>query len=1149
MSDNSGYTPIQPYSATWTTTLSQDVISTNTIPVDSSSPAPVAPFLNPSAGGVSNLGAMEALVVTGGLLCHVARCWNTDGGWVLNTLAQMTPAREVAAGTTWANTTQAAVYAVYQDDSALQVIRLADDGVTWSAPSVIVSSLHSQLRSTCSPAGKLVVYGQDSSGNLTVCYQPALGEAFVAQTYALPAPLVNGDFQLCLSDESSWTLAANNASQLWIYTGVLDGTSTQPTSFGPTVNYSGTINQTVLGYWSASQSAMMFVFVDTANTLQVWSSSGVKIAPPCPTGVVKSATGHVYLDPDTGIDFVSLYTLDNEMNLSVLHQNPQSPWNTDGSPSWSAYIPLDTGIAALICDSSPADIPSLFALDAADYSLRLHQQDANTQLWMTGAVHQSGTQSYDITRYRAEVSFTDANGIPLAGLPVSVSVADNYSAADLWVAGSIYPVSSNNSTTLTTSALGKLTFAVITTDLSAPVLIVNANGLSESLSVPMGMATHTYLSGCGILNPTNPLNPAIGSGPLPVFDVQGAALQSATVNGGTMAPGAAITPLAAVAAASIQQTAMVGLGTTPVGVAGYQVNFIGPNGPSFQVLPGQDDVRQQLALLQRQKDLGDIWSDIDNFFSDVWQGIKTGAIAIQQFVVSTTDKIATFVLKVGNEIKTGISLALQGIEQAGHFIAGVFNVLEADLKSVLDWLKALFDFGAIWRSKMAFETTLTTLPTYIKSLVGLATKEVDGWFSRQESLVQQAFSASIQQYQGQTFGQCPYYQAPGIPDGTVKVAGGATAADFSNNVHQNWLQDKVDAYIGSSITLTSSSQLEAVWQDFSTNIADALIDFNSAAMAFFSGIKVVIENPTTFSQMAVTDFLTAIGDLAQATLTFCDAIFDGLMLVTTALMDALSAILTTIISCEPLQSLWTWIAKEAGYPEDDELDVAALLALLGAFPTTVIYKLVAGVNQEPFPQPVSSRQAMVGEMPAGARLAAGILQSLYVVPAIAGDVTNENCPRWLSLLLVGASGIIWGVGNGLPDTKSISWLDVSVVVANLLWLAPSAFFILQTLKPTLINWAKSTQGFNDLINGLITAYGVSAFTFHTVEDFLSPSDEELVIAGLLIPTASIMSFTNTSTFRDDPEVAPFALAAKIAFDVIGYLGGGVAEIVDASKSL
>jgi len=487
---------VQPFTATYTTVLSQDVVMTATIPVDSTSPAPVGPFTNPSAGGRAGAAAAEALVVSGGRLCHAARQWTSDGGWTLATPVSGAMAREVAAGTAYAGTAQAAVYGLYQDDSQLQVIQLNGDGVTWSGPSTVAAALHTNLRSAYSPAGKLGVYGQDVSGNLVIAHQPTVGGRFISQAYTLPNPLADGDHFLCLTDETSWTLAANVGGQLWIYTGVLDGSSSAPSSAGQAGNYSGTLQQIVLGYWSTNQQALMFVFVDSTGVLQVWASAGGNSVaappPPSPTGTVTAAAGHVYLDPESGVDSIHIYTLDDAQNLSVLHQDPTTPWNTDDTPSWAAYIPIDTAIAAMAVDCAPADVPTLFALDGGDFSLRLHQQDPSTQLWLTGAVLQTTASAFEVTRFRAEVNLVDARGNPLVRQPVQVVVAPGSSGVDLWAGGALYPITSSTGATLSTDATGKLTLAVLSTGLDAPALCPSTRRMAPARCRPSTRAARPW---------------------------------------------------------------------------------------------------------------------------------------------------------------------------------------------------------------------------------------------------------------------------------------------------------------------------------------------------------------------------------------------------------------------------------------------------------------------------------------------------------------------------------------------------------------------------------------------------------------------------------------------------------------------------------
>jgi len=86
---------------------------------------------------------------------------------------------------------------------------------------------------------------------------------------------------------------------------------------------------------------------------------------------------------------------------------------------------------------NPADSPTLFALDASQYALRLHAQDAATMMLATGNVLQSSTEAYEVVRFRTEVPLVDSNGVAVPNYPVSLTVAPNYSACEIWAAGSI----------------------------------------------------------------------------------------------------------------------------------------------------------------------------------------------------------------------------------------------------------------------------------------------------------------------------------------------------------------------------------------------------------------------------------------------------------------------------------------------------------------------------------------------------------------------------------------------------------------------------------------------------------------------------------------------------------------------------------------
>src|SRR6476620_6863106 len=184
---------------------------------------------------------------------------------------------------------------------------------------------------------------------------------------------------------------------------------------------------------------------------------------------------------------------------------------------------------------NPAAAPSLFALDAGDYSLRLHAQDAGSRMWNNENLLQHKTEAYEVVRYRTEIRIVDGKGRAVPNHQVTLTVEKDGSAVNVAAGGSLHQVDEKG-TNLTTDASGKLTVAVLATGgLVCPNLVVSCDGLTASVEertvMPAG-GIHDYLSGKGTLNPTNP------GGPLPVFDADGTTLAKATVGGKPLAPSA-----------------------------------------------------------------------------------------------------------------------------------------------------------------------------------------------------------------------------------------------------------------------------------------------------------------------------------------------------------------------------------------------------------------------------------------------------------------------------------------------------------------------------------------------------------------------------------------------------------------------------------
>ncbi len=398
------------------------------------------------------------------------------------------------------------------------------------------------------------------------------------------------------------------------------------------------------------------------------------------------------------------------------------------------------------------------------------------------------------------------------------------SAVEVSAGGRLHLLDEKTGATLTTDATGKLTIAILATGgLACPNLVVSGDGLTSSVedrTVRHSGGVHNYLSGNGTLNPTNP------GGPLPTFDAHGDTLAQAKVGGRPLAPGASDSELAATAAAAIQRAAAHALGKTPSDVRGFG-GSLRKDHPSFEVFHTEEALQGHLAaagLFRAEGFLDDLW----DFFGDIFEGIKNAVIAIAHFVVDVARAVVTLTLTIAKWTAEAFKLPIGGIEKAANFMNGVFNAVDADIDKVADWLKALFDFRAIWRTKMAIQQELEKFPPYVKQFAVQSQKVTDGWFGKQKKSVNDAFDAAIKTYAGQTFGQQKNWQDPCAASSSNQIAGGAAPSDFTDNAHHNWLHDKVNSYPPDTSALRPGTPIDDLWKTVATHLQDSGKEFQKA---------------------------------------------------------------------------------------------------------------------------------------------------------------------------------------------------------------------------------------------------------------------------------------------------------------------------------
>jgi hypothetical protein len=1146
-----------PSQTTVSSSMSQDVITSNSIIVDTTSVSPVAPFLNPASAGLAGNEQIEALALIGGQVNHVARNAASDSGWQATPPFTTSNILEVAGGTAFAASASPAVWGFFHDGTGVSYTSLESDGITWSSPQPLTGSLTTNLLATnlkvaYTYAGQVVLYGcisgGASSGNLLLAYpDPATG-GFSTTVVDVGGNLASGDFSLCMTggniNPTAWSLAVNVNGTPTIYTGTL--TSTEPDA---SQTVSGIqLQQVALSFYSYAQNTLMFLFVDTSGQLHVWALSSQNQA------AVVSAISNTLVATASGVVDTSgclhVYFVDTTSSqvLWVLHQDSQNPWNSDLTPNWATCIPLDDGVADLATDMNPVDGPTLFVTDAADGSLRLHTQGAlqppasspQTQMWSSGQLLQSSQIAYEVSRFRTEINVLNAYGTPLASQAVSVQVAPNCSAVELWVAGKIYPIDSQTPATLYTDARGKLTFATLmNTGLATPNLIIMADGLPNPVTVVPSAPLHTYFSGSpALLNPTNP------SGPLPQFTQDGAALQNATNSQNQpLAPNVQNnSQLAYVAANAIQQTALLALNQVPSGTNGYSADF---NNQTFQTYPPGQPPTALVAGLA-----GDVGDDLENWAGDIWQGIKNGVATITSFVVDTVNKVITLAIQLGTELNnyivSQVTIAIDTVEKAAHAIEGVFQIIGAEVEDVIDWLKAVFDFSAIWNTMTALNQAndgKAGLPPVIQSLVQMASSDVGAWFLSKEEELKRGIRALKKELGAQTLSQAPNFQTPGQPpDSTTPVAGNATVADFNNNVHHNWLNDKLNAYAPAQSPVTAPSGLQTPWQQFSSSLQNAQGDFLTAIQDFSTVVKILATDPSQIGTLGIGDLLDGIEKMIDAALNLCNSVAQGFLGVIDSGIDGLVTMLGTALSLGPINLLWEWMAPKGS---DTPLTLGSLLSLIAAFPCTVIYKLVQGASEQPFPDgtlpvPASGGGNLFPTMPVGCQMAADILQILYFVPAAVGDVIGNGAPWFLTLTTVTLTAAMFVLNHGVPQLTitqwSLVWSSAELVALVLPLLGLMLCAVWEQLK-TLINAISA-----DLMNVAFTVYGVLRFVFDAVDWVVTQATPLVGFSGLLLPLPTAFSWLKLSAYRADEEWGAFCQIASLLVDMIGYVGGGMCEL-------
>lgn len=492
-------------------------------------------------------------------------------------------------------------------------------------------------------------------------------------------------------------------------------------------------------------------------------------------------------------------------------------------------------------------------------------------------------------------------------------------------------------------------------------------------------------------------------------------------------------------AASKSPESLLAGGDEPLISESFMLKLNGPN-PEFTPISSKEDLAAALASIQQPDS---IWSDIADFFEDIWHAIVQGVMTVVTWVVEAVESVVNIVVKFADEtFKTIKKLAIEGFEAIAGFVHGVFAWIGAGVEKVIDWLKDLFDWNSIWTTMETFYTYLQTGLSSVNTWLGERPQNVDTFFSDLTNDVNTGFADAISKLGDTPFsagGQQSMSRfaaisgAPNAVPPPVTPPGSAT--------QNNWFLSKLMSHFpGSGLLGQLSPQFPP---DLESRIAEA---WNGSSMIqdlqgqpgtltplqnIFSDFY---QDPRSLWQKAISDILIALQDIVDTILAGLDALTDTLIYAMQATITMIVEVLDAPLNDIPVISwLWDNILRPQGSQEP--MTLGKLACLVMAVPVTLVCELVTG--SAPFSETGEGMSASPEDL--------------------------QNVQFYFSLFLAIVDGIN-DAANAIPDSTINplillwNWLDV---VANGIELV--------LFWPT--GTVGSTWDWQDLTKGQIYSYG------------------------------------------------------------------------------
>ena len=137
------------------------------------------------------------------------------------------------------------------------------------------------------------------------------------------------------------------------------------------------------------------------------------------------------------------------------------------------------------------------------------------------------------------------------------------------------------------------------------------------------------------------------------------------------------------------------------GSVGFTLQTHDPERPGFEVFTSADQVAGRREAITA---LGGFFDEADDWWGDVWQGIREGVNAVAEVFVDVANRAIEIAITLADGVMSVLRAAWDDIVSAAHAVEAAFVAIGAAIDDALQWLKWAFDLADVFATAKAMQS-------------------------------------------------------------------------------------------------------------------------------------------------------------------------------------------------------------------------------------------------------------------------------------------------------------------------------------------------------------------------------------------------------------------------------------------------------------